>query len=421
MINQNKGSVKASRITLMRVTALVLAIAILCAGTAFAATSETYVVHIYEGSQITRVETWDDDPYAIVKNAGIQLSEGDKLILDNFNAGSDSRIVICRLSNAVLIDADGNANNIVFAGTVNELFAEQGIVLGDDFVSSVDVNAVVTDNMEIRITHSYGITINVDGETKTVKSTAETVGDFLAEQGITLDGDDEVVPTAETELTEGLFIEVLRVEYVTRNEVETIPFESKTTYNSSMKKGTSKVTCKGVEGSKTVVYEDKIVNGEVESSTAVSETVTKEPVTKVTTVGTSTSGTLSAVGNKKIEKNGAPISEFQLPSKYSVGQNNVPTSYKSTIKGKAAAYCVPGGVTSTGKAVKPGYIAVNPKQIPYGTEMWIVSDDGVVYGYCIAADTGGFANKGYYTVDLYMSSTQQCYAWGSRNVTIYIL
>lgn len=420
MINQNKRSVKASRITLMRVTALVVAIALLCAGTAFAATSETYVVHIYEGSQITRAETWNGDPYAVVKDAGIQLSDGDKLILDNFSAGTDSRIVICRLSNVVLIDADGNANNIVFAGTVNELFAEQGIVLGDDFVSNVDVNAVVTDNMEIRITHSYGITINVDGETKTVKSTAKTVGDFLAEQGITLDGDDEVVPTAETELSEGLFVEVLRVEYVTRNEVESIPFESKTTYNSSMKKGTSKVTCKGVNGSKTVVYEDRIVNGEVESSTAVSETVTKEPVTKVTTVGTNTSGTITAGGNKKIEKNGAPISEIQLPSKYSVN-NNVPTSYKSTIKGKAAAYCVPGGTTATGKAVKPGYIAVNPKQIPYGTEMWIVSDDGVVYGYCIAADTGGFAKNGTYTVDLYMSSTQQCYAWGSRNVTIYIL
>lgn len=420
MINQNKRSVKASRITLMRVTALVVAIALLCAGTAFAATSETYVVHIYEGSQITRAETWNDDPYAVVKDAGIQLSDGDKLILDNFSAGTDSRIVICRLSNVMLIDADGNANNIVFAGTVNELFAEQGIVLGDDFVSNVDVNAVVTDNMEIRITHSYGITINVDGETKTVKSTAKTVGDFLAEQGIILDGDDEVVPTAETELSEGLFVEVLRVEYVTRNEVESIPFESKTTYNSSMKKGTSKVTCKGVNGSKTVVYEDRIVNGEVESSTAVSETVTKEPVTKVTAVGTNTSGTITAGGNKKIEKNGAPISEIQLPSKYSVN-NNVPTSYKSTIKGKAAAYCVPGGTTATGKAVKPGYIAVNPKQIPYGTEMWIVSDDGVVYGYCIAADTGGFAKNGTYTVDLYMSSTQQCYAWGSRNVTIYIL
>ena len=66
-------------------------------------------------------------------------------------------------------------------------------------------------------------------------------------------------------------------------------------------------------------------------------------------------------------------------------------------------------------------IAVNPKQIPYGTEMWIVSDDGVVYGYCIAADTGGFVNKGKFTVDLYMNSTSQCRQWGARNVTIYIL
>ena len=29
--------------------------------------------------------------------------------------------------------------------------------------------------------------------------------------------------------------------------------------------------------------------------------------------------------------------------------------------------------------------------------------------------------KGYYTVDLYMNTVDQCYAWGSRYVTIYIL
>lgn len=42
----------------------------------------------------------------------------------------------------------------------------------------------------------------------------------------------------------------------------------------------------------------------------------------------------------------------------------------------------------------PGHIAVNPKQFPYGTELYIVSLDGkFVYGYCMAADTGGFARE----------------------------
>ena len=58
-MNQNiKGQVRATRRIAVRVTAIILAIAILCAGTAFAATSETsYIVDIYEGSQVTRIET----------------------------------------------------------------------------------------------------------------------------------------------------------------------------------------------------------------------------------------------------------------------------------------------------------------------------------------------------------------------------
>lgn len=98
MIKEIRGYAKATRVSLMRVTALIMALAVLCAGTAFAATSDLFVVDIYEGSQITRVETSQRGAYAVVKEANIQLSEQDRLLLDEFVAGADSRIVICRAS-----------------------------------------------------------------------------------------------------------------------------------------------------------------------------------------------------------------------------------------------------------------------------------------------------------------------------------
>lgn len=420
MNKEIKGQVKATRKAILRVTALIMVIAILCAGTAFAATSETYITDVYEGSQVTRVETSETDPYAVVAEAGIQLSENDKLILDDFTVGEDSRIIVCRASNVTFTYADGKTENLVFAGKVSELIAEKGVVLSDNLVSSVNVKAVVTNNMEVKILNNYELTINVDNEIRYVQSTAKTVGDLLEEQKIVLDEDDEVVPSADTELSNELIIDVLRVEYVTREAEESVPFSSTTKYSSSMLKGTKKVTTEGVNGTKTVVYKDRIVNGVVESTSVESETVTQKPVTQVTTIGTLVK-TTGKLGNSKIEKNGKPISEIALPAKYSIGKNNVPTEYKYTITGKAAAYCQPGGITASGKPVKPGLIAVNPEQIPYGTEMWIVSNDGVVYGYAIAADTGGFAKKGKFVVDLYMNSKSQCYQWGSRNVTIYVL
>ncbi len=419
MINKIKGYAKASRRNFTRVMALIMAIAVFCAGTAFAATSETYIVDVYEGSQVTRVETTEKDAYSVVAEAGIELAENDKLILKDFTAGEDSRVIVCRASNVKFINADGTVKNIVFAGTVAELIEQQGVVLSDKLVSSVNVKAVVTNNLEVEILNYYNLTINVDNEKKFVKSTAKTVGDLLKEQNIVLDSDDEVVPSADTALGNELVIDVLRVEYVTREAEETIKFSSETKYSSAMLKGTKKVTQEGANGSKTVVYKDKVVNGVVESSEVQSETITKKPVDKVTTIGTLVKS--SGLGNSKIEKNGKPISELVMPSKYTIGANNVPTSYKYKITGRAAAYCQPGGKTATGKKVMPGRVAVNPKQIPYGTEMWIVSNDGVVYGYAVAEDTGGFAKKGYYTVDLYMNSNSQCRQWGDRGVTIYVL
>ena len=422
-MNQNiKGQVRATRRIAVRVTAIILAIAILCAGTAFAATSETsYVVDIYEGSQVTRIETTETVAEDVVAEAGIQLSENDKLILDAFNPGKDSRIEIYRACEVTFVHADGKTINTIFAGTVAELIESQGVTLSDKLFSSVDVNAVVTNNLRVEIISAYDIIINVDGEEKAVQTTVETVGDVLNEQGITLDEDDEVSPAADTVLTNNLVIEVLRVEYVTRETQEKIPFTTEKVNSSAMTKGTEKVSQKGVDGIKTFTYTDKVVNGVVESSELVSEEVTKEPVKQIIKVGTLVKQTTKKLGNNKIEKNGNPISELELPSKYSIGDNNVPTEYKYTIKGRGAAYCIPGGITATGRPVKPGYIAVNPKQIPYGTEMWIVSDDGVVYGYAIAADTGGFVKKGYFTCDLYMNSTEQCFQWGDRGVTIYVL
>ena len=131
MINKIKGYAKASRRNVMRVMALILAFAVLCAGTAFAATSEAYIVDIYDGSQVTRVETTEKDAYSVVADADLKLADNDKLILKDFTAGEDSRIIICRESNVKFVNADGTEKNVVFAGTVAELIEQQGVVLCD--------------------------------------------------------------------------------------------------------------------------------------------------------------------------------------------------------------------------------------------------------------------------------------------------
>ena len=62
-------------------------------------------------------------------------------------------------------------------------------------------------------------------------------------------------------------------------------------------------------------------------------------------------------------------------------------------------------------------MAVDKRVIPLGTKLYIVTNDGIVYGTAVAEDTGVKGNK----VDLYFDTYQQCINFGRRGCTVYIL
>lgn len=418
MITELKGYANATRATLSRVTALIIILAIMCAGTAFAASPSTYNVDIYDGSEITRVSTFKSNPQAIVDQAGIVTTNDDVLNLDGFTVGLDSVIVLYRAADITFTDLQGNVTNEKFAGTVADFLSAKGVVLSEDILVNLPEKTVLQNSMNVKLQTAYNVSLTADGATTELKTGDGTVSDAVAKAGVTLGENDEVSPSLATELYDGIQITVYRVEYVERTAQEAIKYTTQTVKSDELYLGISRVTQKGVNGSKTVVYSDKIVDGQLASSSVVSETVTKEAVPQIKTVGTKEK---PAVTVAALKNGGTPISELTPPSSLTL-ENGVPTSYKRVVTGKAAAYSASAGAkTASGRTVKPGYIAVDPNQFPYGTELYIVSTDGIVYGYCIAADTGGFVKKGKFTVDLFMNTTAQCRQWGARDVIIYVL
>ena len=167
---------------------------------------------------------------------------------------------------------------------------------------------------------------------------------------------------------------------------------------------------------------EKFVDGVMTESTAINTVIDKEAVDEIRTVGTKKRK--AAVSGVTLANGKRTISTLTPPASLQLDANYVPVSYKKKIVGTASAYSG-GGRTATGKGVRPGYIAVNPRQIPYGTKMWIVSNDKkYVYGYASAEDTGGFTKwTGSHATlcDLYFSDSSAMYAFGRRTVTIYIL
>jgi len=79
----------------------------------------------------------------------------------------------------------------------------------------------------------------------------------------------------------------------------------------------------------------------------------------------------------------------------------------------ATAYTWTGYRTATGTWPSRGTIAVDPRVIPLGTELYIEG-----YGPAVAADTGG-AIQGQ-KLDLYMDTEHECLQWGRRKVQIQI-
>ena len=214
----------------------------------------------------------------------------------------------------------------------------------------------------------------------------------------------------------------LETEVTYETVTETVKHGYQTVYSDKLYIGETKTT-KGQHGEKNIVYQVIMVNGVESSRVILSEEVTKEPVDQITTKGTKV---------KEAAKTSADvdcISTLKPSTPIALDKNGIPVTYEKVITGKASAYCNHCDSSSTAyfgpNTARPGYVAVNPKQIPYGTKLYIVSSDGkMVYGYAIAADTGGFAKNGDRVVDLRMHFDGGCRCgsyWGVRNVNIYVL
>ena len=403
---------------LKRVALLILAVVFFVSATAFAVPPVMYNVTIYDGSSVTEVLTSKNTADEILADEGIEINEekADEVSLANFDGKDGSAIIIRRGVEVTIESFDGSKNTVYALGTVKDALKKAEIKLKKGTALNYSADTLLEDGMTIEIYDIYKVTLTVDGKTLTKKVSGKTVEDALNVLGVELKGKDFTKPALDKELKNGMEISVFRVETKKRTEEEAIPYETEYTYSDSLYRNRTRTLESGKEGTKAVVYEDTYINGELQNSAKKSEKVLEKPSRELVQVGTKVNVVTTGLPV------GTPISEMAEPSYLKIGANGLPTNYRSVINAQATAYCIPGGITSTGKRAQTGYIAVDPKEIPYGTEMYIVSADGrYVYGYCIAADTGSYIYDVDWTVDLYMNSEAQCRNWGRRDIIIYVL
>ncbi len=392
-----------------------LAFIVVCCMAVVAAAASVYTVDVTADGDTKTVKTSARNTDVIIEQAGVSVGDDDAVDLTNFRAGADSKdgneIKVHRSQTVEIYDDEELVATITVAGTVQDALDKAGIKLGEKDTVSPSADTVLTEDQEVEITRSESVKVIADGKTEYVPFTSGTVADVLDRQGISLGKNDEVSPSLDTELSIGDTVVVERVTYKIRVTTETLEYDTVTRSDSTVPSGTTKILQTGENGARTVAYKDKIVDGKVAESEELKEQVLKEPVDQVIAKGTKVAVTATNT-----------ISQMSLPSKYTL-KDGVPTNALKTITGPATAYSASSGAKcATGVTAQTGYVAVDPKEIPYGSELYIVSADGKqVYGYAIAADTGGFTKTTNVVVDLYMNTNAQCCQWGRRNVVIYVL
>lgn len=262
---------------------------------------------------------------------------------------------------------------------------------------------------EINIQRGLTVTIRSCGSTMEVISYGESVQQLLDRMEIPVLENTIVSTGLQDPVYDGL--EILIQTTLTSNDsyAAVIPFETEYQETGLLEKGEEVILTPGVEGQKLCTAEVTYIDGEETERVVLSEEVVTEPVTQVVAVGTGEGKTKSS---KPIIGNGVIITT----------SGDVLTYTHSDVF-EATSYCrsdVGGNRTSTGTKAREGAIAVDPRVIPYGTRMFIVSNDGsYVYGVATAEDCGG-AIKGH-RIDLFYESYDAAIQFGRRDCTIYFL
>ncbi len=271
--------------------------------------------------------------------------------------------------------------------SVSGMVADANVHLGEH--DRVQVSEEKNGQWLIRIHRAVPIEIDVDGKAVQTYTTYEHVAEAVAQAGydgrryvVLMPADSKVVPQMK------IPVATYQMEKVTQEEK--VPFDVMVQPDPTMRLGEEKVVSQGVDGLRQATYERILVDGREVGRHEVASQVLKKPVAEKLA-----RGTRSVVETSRGALRFTKVIEMEATAYHPMdGDGN--------------------GITASGIPAKRGVVAVDPNVIPLGSRVYIPG-----YGEAIAADTGGAIQGA--RIDLCMESYPECYAYGRRQVEVYIL
>ncbi|MFU8890429.1 MAG: 3D domain-containing protein [Anaerosomatales bacterium] len=304
----------------------------------------------------------------------------------------------------ITLVVDGDSRYVkTQADTVGTLLEQADVVVGAADIVTPSADTPVTDGMTVVVRHAVPVMLRFGGEAIRLNVVGSTVADALVAAGLDPGRGISVTPALDAPLTPELVIEATDVFVRVVEEQVEIPFEVTTRNDSTLPQGSRRIEREGEPGLMLNVYRVLVTGGVEGTRTLTAEEVLREPVDETVLVGTKRASAPGAVSRERATPAAGTASAPADGEELTVAA----TGYSSQDPGV-------GTRTATGAQAKHGVIAVDPSVIPLGTRVYIPG-----YGNAVAADTGGAISGS--KIDLCFNTRAEALSWGRRTVTITIL
>lgn len=351
--------------------------------------------------EMQTITTTHTNPYDILQAQQISLEATDRIWLDGTQATQNdlitwpvpvNEIVLQRPLSITIHDGDATITLETTAQTIGEaLFeAEITLYLADRVVPVVD--EVVTAQMQIRIERAVPVTILVDDTVVESRTQGKTVGEAVAESGITLMGLDYTIPSEIDPLVPDTQIQVVRVTEDLLQIEESLPHETLFQADSNIPLDERSNLQSGQDGLQVITARVRYEDGIEVARDPINVEVVREPVAHIIGYGTQ-------IVLRTIDTPEGSREYWRVLRVYA-------TSYHPAALGGDNS-------TATGDLLQKGIIAADPSLISYGTQLYVPD-----YGLGIMADTGSKRANPYW-IDLgYSDDDYTSWHWP---VDIYLL
>ena len=233
----------------------------------------------------------------ILAAAGYTVDEHDLVAPAVDSSVSDGDTIVLRQAREVRLSVDGEERTVwTTALTVDEAL-DQFRLSDDVYVSASRSHRLPLEGADLEVVNPKNVRFVDNGAPAVdVRVAAPTVGEFLKAQNAALEQADSVTPALDAPLTDGVEIVVTRDRVESRTENQPIAPPENRVDDPNMFEGETAVENPGVPGERSVTFDVHTVNGvEVGRNETASKTLT-EPQPAIVRVGTKAKPAVPASG-----------------------------------------------------------------------------------------------------------------------------